>query len=190
MIRRGFRPFTPALVLSTVLHSAALGSALVWGPGEPSLRAASVVLVELPPSSDPVGVATGLPSSGPVEVRPPDASELARHVDALADANSELSARLEDERQRTAQLEARHRQELAALETAKQHLGEELAALAADRSTLAAEVEAERQRRATIEGALAARVQAETTARDELAATYDRLVRALATELEIGRASC
>jgi chemotaxis protein MotB len=184
MTRRGFRPVTPALVVSGVLHSAVLGSAFVaWSPGEPSHPAARVVLVELTSPADAPAGAAGLPAGEPADDRRPDAGELARRVEELADANSELQARLEDERQRTAQLEARHRQAIAALETARQHLGEDLAALAADRSALAAEAEAERQRRAAVESRLAARVQAEEAARDELAATYDRLVSALGPEL-------
>jgi chemotaxis protein MotB len=162
MTRRGLRSFTPALVVSGVLHSAVLGSALVsWILGESSLRAAAVVLVDLPPSSDGADGAVARPPGN----SQPDADDLARRVEVLADVNSELTTRLEDERQRTAQLEARHRQEIAALEAAKEHLGEELAALAADRS------------------ALAARVQAEQAARDELVTTYDRLVSALGPEL-------
>ena len=180
MTRRRVRPFTPALVVSAVLHSAALGSALVaLAPGTPGVRAPAVVLVDLPPTPE----AAALPATGEAEPPAPDGGELARRVEALADANSELTASLEDARQRTAQLEARHRQEITALETARQHLGEELAALAADRSALAGEAEAERQRRADVERELAARVQAEQTARDELAATYDRLVSALGPEL-------
>jgi chemotaxis protein MotB len=180
MTRRGLRSFTPALVVSGVLHSAVLGSALVsWILGESSLRAAAVVLVDLPPSSDGADGAVARPPGN----SQPDADDLARRVEALADVNSELTTRLEDERQRTAQLEARHRQEIAALEAAKEHLGEELAALAADRSALAAEAEVERQRRAAVERELATRVQAEQAARDELVTTYDRLVSALGPEL-------
>jgi chemotaxis protein MotB len=183
MIRRGLRPFTPALVVSGVLHSAVLGSALVaWGPGDPSPRAPAIVLVELPPA-DAADAAAGVPGAEPPEDRLPVTDELARRVEALADENSELTARLQEERQRTAQLEADHRQEIAALETARRHLGEEVAALAADRSALAAEAEAERQRRALAERELAARRQAEQDARDELAATYDRLVSALGPEI-------
>jgi chemotaxis protein MotB len=174
------RPFLPALVVSGVLHSAVLGSALVsWSLGETSPPAPAVVLVDLPPGSESADSAAGPPPGD----RQPDAVDLARRVEALTGANSELTSRLEGEQQRTAQLEAQHRQEIAALETAKQQLGEELTALTADRAALAAEAETERQRRAAVERELAARVDAEQAAREELATTYDRLVSALGPQL-------
>lgn len=174
MIRRNLRALTPGLIASCVLHSAVLGSALVsWGLGDPSPRAAAVVLVDLSPS-DTTPAAAGRPADLP-EAGPP-AEEAASRLAALDEQNSELAARLEAEQQRTAQLETDHRREIAALETAKHRLGEEVAALAAD-------VEAERERRAVAERELASRRRAEQAAQDELVATQERLVRTLGPEI-------
>ena len=182
---RGRRIFTPALVVSGALHSAALGAALLpWGSDRPGVpRAATVVLVELPPPRDTTEATARLSSADPPDGHLPAAPELMRRVETLAGEKSELSERLADERRRTAQLEAHYRQEIAALETAKSHLGEEIAALAADRSALAAEVEAERRQNTALENELARRREVEQAAQDELAATYDRLVRALSREI-------
>jgi chemotaxis protein MotB len=181
MIRGHLRPFTPALLVSCALHSVVLGSALVsWGLGDPDPRAPAVVLVELPAASDATDAAAGLPAAYRADET---ADGRTRRLQALADENSALTARLQEEQRRTAQLEADHRQEIAALETARRHLGEQAAALAADQSALAAEMEVERQRRAGLERELAARRQAEQVVEDELSATYDRLMNALRAEV-------
>jgi chemotaxis protein MotB len=177
--RRGrLRAVAPALVVSFLLHSTVLGAALVpWlarGPETPGK--ATIVLVDLPPATG-TGEAATKPDEG---VAAPD---LAGRSEALASENAELSARLAAEQRRTAQLEAQHRQEIVALETARSHLGEQVAALAADRAALAADAAAQRRRSAELEEELAARREAEAAALAKMRDAHERLVAALQREI-------
>jgi chemotaxis protein MotB len=142
-----------------------------------------VVLVDLPPLPDPSrDVLDGLPAQGR-EGSAGDLDDQAGRIETLVSENADLSARLTEERRRTAQLEAEHRQEIAGLETAKSHLGEEVAALAADLAALTEEVQGERRRTAELKEEWTTRRAAEVAARAEERATFARLVTALRREI-------
>ncbi len=174
-----------SLAVSALLHGAVLGLGLAgWWPGDASTppTAPRIVLVDLDPvAASPPGESV-LPTDGEREADSA-ATALASQVETLTGENAELAARLAEERERTAQLEAQHRQEIAALESARSRLGEELAAVTADRETLSAEVAASRERAAALEQELEARRQAEAAALADVRATYDRLVEALRSEI-------
>lgn len=173
----------PLLVLSGLVHVAGIGAALgVWSASRSSVPLApGVVFVDLAPATPAAATESRLPVDGAGDH--PSVAALDRQVAELRAENTALSASLLDERQRTAQLEAEHRRELAASETARSRLGDELAAVAVDRQALATELTAARERAAALEQALAAREQAERAALDEVKATYDRLVSTLQGEI-------
>src|SRR5512145_2609062 len=171
------------LVLSGLVHVASIGAALgVWVVSRSSAPATSgVVFVDLPAITPTAVTESRWPIDGPADDS--TAATLTRQVAELSAENAELASSLLEERQRTAQLEAEHRRELAASETARSRLGDELAAVVVDREALASELTAARERAAALEQELAAREQAERAALDEVKATYDRLVRTLQGEI-------
>jgi chemotaxis protein MotB len=164
------------LVLSGLVHVASIGAALgVWVVSRSSAPATpGVVFVDLPAITPTAVTESRSPIDGPADDS--TAATLTRQVAELSAENAELSSSLLEERQRTAQLEAEHRRELAASETARSRLGDELAAVVVDREALASELTATRERAAALE-------QAERAALDEVKSTYDRLVRTLQGEI-------
>jgi chemotaxis protein MotB len=147
----------------------------------PAAGPPGVVFVDLAATSPTAETEAPLP--GEARAEPPAVAALNQQVAELSAQNAELSASLQDERQRTAQIEAEHRQELAASETARSELGDELAAVVADREALSSELTATRERAAALEQRLVAREQAEQAALDEVKATYERLLSALQGEI-------
>lgn len=185
MVRRpSFLRGAVFLALSGLLHAAALATALgVSRATDPDGAATPrLVLVDLT-SPAPASETGALLSADRAADAPEAPGALTRRVAELSAANDELSATLRDEQQRTAQLEARHRQEISALETASSELGEKLAAVTADREVLSTELTTARERASALEQELAARRQAEETALAEVKATYESLVRSLQSEL-------
>ena len=181
--RTSARRAVPFMVLSGVVHAAALGAALVASaPSRPDAPASRVVLVDLAPASPASETGALLPVDRPAEDADTPAT-LSRRVTELSADNAELSAAILEQQQRTAQLEAQYRQEIAALATAQSQLGDELAAVAADREALSTELAAAREQAAALEQELAARRQAEQAALEEVTATYERLVSALQGEI-------
>lgn len=179
------RRLAPALVGSCLLHSAVFGSALVWwgdhAPDAPT--APAIVLVDLGPASDANDRLTDVSPVKSSGEQAAAAQTRSDRVQALVDENAELTGRLADEQLRTAQLEAAHRQEIAALETAKSQLGEQVASLVADHAALAVEVTEERRRAIELEKELAARREAEAAAAAETRIAYEKLVAALRSEI-------
>jgi septal ring factor EnvC (AmiA/AmiB activator) len=175
----------PLIVLSAFVHVAALGVALgLWttsrfrAPGTSQV----IVVVDLAPASPASDSASLVPVDRPTsDVL--DADALSRRIADLSAENVGLSATIREQRQRTAQLQAEHGQELAALKTAHSQVGEELAAIAADRQALSAELAAARAQATALARELASRQQAEQAALDEVTATYERLVSALEAEI-------
>ena len=143
----------------------------------------TIVLVDLPPVSEPVADApVVLPATRAREETPvPDA--LSSRVAALADENAALAAGLEEERRRTAQLEADYRRRISSLEAATGALGEKAAALAADNAALSAEIEAGRARTTALEEELARRQAAQEAEAAEMRQAHERLVAALREEI-------
>jgi chemotaxis protein MotB len=184
--RRGrLRRIGLALVVSCMLHSAVLGAALLpWHSSGPDAEpTASFVLVDLPPAPDAREDTAGLLPAERFKDRAAATEILRRQVDALGVENTDPTGLLADQQQRTAQLEAQYRQEIAAPETAKGLLGEQVAALAAGRAALAAELAEERRRTAKLEKELTARREAEAAALTDMRATYEQLVAALRSEI-------
>jgi chemotaxis protein MotB len=162
---------------------AVLGTALgVWTASRSSAPPApGVVFVDLAPA--PAIPVTGAPLPVDTEKDHPTVAALEQQVAELSAENAELAASVLDERQRTAQLEAEYRHELAASETARSRLGDELAAIVADREALSTELTTARERASALEQELAARQQAEQAALDEVKATYERLLSTLQSEI-------
>jgi chemotaxis protein MotB len=179
------RRLVPPVVGSCLLHSVVFGSALVWwrdhAPGAP--MAPAIVLVDLGPAADANDHLGDLQAVKPFGEPPAAAQTPPDRIQAVVDENAELAGRLADEQLKTAQLEAAHRQEIAALETAKSQLGEQVAALVADHAALAAEVTEERRRAIELEKELTARRAAETAAAAETRTAYEKLVAALRSEI-------
>jgi chemotaxis protein MotB len=179
------------VLLSALVHVTAYGAALrVWRPGQPDEPLPSrLVLVDLVPPSPTSVSAQPLPAEqAQDEARKRDEAEeassaLAQRLTELSAENVELAARVRDQEQRMAQLEAEHRAALAARDTAASELGEELGAVVADRDALSRQLTAARERAAALEQELDTQRRVEEAAKDEVAATYDRLVRALQAEI-------
>jgi chemotaxis protein MotB len=178
---RGLARAAPLLALSALAHLTALGAALgVWMPS-PSVAPPSVVFVDLAAASPALGPAAPLAGHAPSPEPPLAAPD--RPLAELRAENAVLSAKILEERERTAQIEAEHRQELAASEAARSQLGDELAAVVADREALSTELTAVRERAAALEQELAARQQAEQAALDEVKTAYERLLSTLQGEI-------
>lgn len=173
------------VVLSAAAHVGAFGAVLtVWGPGRSNEPAPSqVVLVDLV-STTATSVSGKLMPTEPPRGDADAPALLAKRVAELGADNAALAARLRDQEQRTAQLEAAHREALAARDTAMSELGDELGALVADRDALSRELATSRERAAALEQELATRRQAEDAAKAEMAATYERLMSSLREEIE------
>lgn len=169
----------PLVVASAVVHVAALGAVLgVWTASRSSaLPTPGVVFMDLAPA--PAVPVTGAPLPVDAPMVHPTVAALDQQVAALSAENAELTASILDERRRTAQLEAEHRQELAASETARSRLGDELAAVVADREALSTELAAARERTTALEQELAARQRAEQA----VTATYEQLLSTLQSEI-------
>ena len=155
------------VMLSSLIHLGAFGAAVtVWRLGRSSEPVPSrLVLVDL-----------ASPTADSGQPLPP---EPAREAD-----NAALAARVRDQDERTAQIEAEHRAALAARDAALSELGDELGAITADRNALSSELAAARERAASLQQELEARQRAEQSARSELASTYDQLVSSLRAEIE------
>jgi chemotaxis protein MotB len=158
---------------------AVLGAALgAWTASRSSAPPTpGVMFVDLAPGLEIPVTAAPLPADAPMDH--PTGAALDQQVAALSAENAELSASILDERRRTAQLEAEHRQELAASETARSRLGDELAAVVADRAALSTELATARERTVALEQELAARQQAEQA----VTATYEQLLSTLQSEI-------
>jgi chemotaxis protein MotB len=104
-------------------------------------------------------------------------------VAELSAENVELSARVREQDERTAQLEARHRQEIAGLEAAASAVGDELAAVTADRTMLSRALAASREQVSALDQELEARRHTEEAARAEMEAAWERLVSSLRQEI-------
>lgn len=177
--------FALALVVSVACHLLLVAPFLAHteangtGPAMPS----TIVLVDLPPVSEPLPDApVVLPVDGTPE-EAPARSDLSRRLVALAEENAALSAGLAEERRRTAQLEADYRRQIASFEVAAGALGQEAAALAADNAALAAQIESGRARTAGLEEKLARRQAAQEAEAAEMQRAHDRLVAALRDEI-------
>lgn len=174
-----------ALAVSLVGHAAAINFAIGAWPGERTAKAPRVILVDLPPARDTAAQGDdGLPAAGPATDTAPAAGVAPTSpVETPTAEQAGLLARLAEEQQRTAQLEAQYRREISALETARSYLGEELAALAADRDALASEVARAQERNAALERELVARREAEQARVAALEAARDQLVSVLRREI-------
>jgi chemotaxis protein MotB len=142
------------------------------------------VLVDLVSTTSTSTSGKLLPAEGPRHDDDAPAPPPERRVAELTIENAELAARLRQEEQQTAQLEAEHRAALAARDAAASELGEELGALVADRDALSRELAAARERTAALEQQLDARRRAEDLAKAELRSAYDRIVSSLRAEIE------
>jgi len=171
------------MVVSGLVHLAAMGAALtVWRPGDTmGTLAPRLVFVDLPS----VTPASSTPDVASIDrsLEPSVPAALAQHAAELGATNTELSGRLRDQEERTAQLEARHRQEVAGLEAAASALGDELAAVTADRTALSRALAASREQVSALEQELETRRQTEDAARAEMEAAWERLVTSLRQEI-------
>lgn len=204
-VRRGpWSRLAVAIVLSLVVHAAAVAAGLArWTPGTDA-SSPTIVLVDLSPGEGPANADAAAPTADDRAEAAGAPGELERRLEALAEENAELAAGLADSERRRAELERGYRQEVTALKTEAGRLGEQMAtlaadkqalatdrdvlaaerdALAADNEALAAEVEAGRLRTAALEGELAGRRQADEAALAELRSAHDRLVTALRREI-------
>lgn len=181
---RSYGRVAALVLLSVLVHVGAFGAALTaWRLGRPQAPLPSrLVLVDLVPPSPTSASGNVLPAQ-PSHHEADSPAALARHLTQLSAENAELAERLQDQAQRTAQLEAEYRAALDARDTALSELGEEVGAVVADRDALSRELAAARERAATLEQELDTRRRAEETAKAEVAATYEQLVRSLQAEI-------
>ena len=182
--RRSYGRVAALVLISTLVHVGAFGTVLTaWWAGRPEAPPPSrLVLVDLAPPS-PTSVSGDVLPAEPSRDETDSPATLTQRLTELSAENAELAARLRDQAQRTAQLEAEHRAALAARDTAAAELGHELGAVVADRDALSRQLAAAREQAAGLEQQLETRQQAEEAAKAEMAATYDRLVRSLQTEI-------
>jgi len=181
--RRSHGRVTALVMLSSLVHLGAFGAAVTaWRLGQSSEPVPSrLVLVDLAsPTADSGQALPPEPARETVDARVP----LDQRVAKLTADNAALAARVRDQDEQKAQIEAEHRASLAARDTALSELGDELGAVVADRDALSSELAAARERAASLQQELDARQRAELLARSELASTYDQLVSSLRAEID------
>lgn len=180
--RRSYARLTTFILLSGLVHAAAVVGAVAWRYDDStSMLAPRLVFVDLPP----VTPASSTPDVSSIErsIEPSAPAALAQRVDELGAVNTELAARVREQDERTAQLEAQHRQEVAGLEAAASALGDELAAVTADRTMLTRALATSREQVSALEQELETRRKIEEAARAEMEAAWERLVSSLRQEI-------